>query len=555
MFRTVHVALAVALCLCASATNVYAAGPAVETFMVEMPDGVKLATDVYLPANDDGTEPRYPAILLRTPYGKQQGKGIASQLCPHGYIFVAQDMRGRFTSEGRSMPVFGNEGLGERKDGHDTIEWIVKQSWSNGRVATWGGSASAIVQNMAAPDAPESLKGQFVLEAFSDYYHQFVYPGGVWQSGIFESWASSQQLVDGNVSLFREHPYYDEFWKRLSPELHASRVNAPAIYIGGWYDFFSQGTINSFVTVQNTGGPLARGKCLLVMGPIAHGLFHDRLYPGAAKAPIHPFLPMEFYNYWLKGESAEAVESLKPVHYYVMGALGEAGAPGNYWRSQDAWPPQADLTPFHLHPSGMLRREQIPTSNDALTYQFDPADPVVTPGSGGTFPDLGPLDLRPIESRPDVLVFSTEPLDEPLEVTGRISAKLYVSSNCRDTDFAVTLTDVYPDGRSMRVAEGIRRASLREGFDKPQFLAAGEVYEVDVDLWSTSLVFNKGHRIRVVVSSSNTPRFEPNPNTGATHYVAGKSRVATNTVHLSTSHPSQVLLPIYSGPAKPAATR
>jgi len=149
-----------------------------------------------------------------------------------------------------------------------------------------------------------------------------------------------------------------------------------------------------------------------------------------------------------------------------------------------------------------------------------------------------------------VLVFTTGVLDEPIEVTGRIKAKLHVSSNCRDTDFTVKLCDVYPDGRSMLVTDGIIRARYRNGFDRVAFLKKGEVYELTVDLWSTSLIFNKGHRIRVSVSSSNTPRFEPNANTGSPKFAGRKSRIANNTVHLSSEHPSAIVLPIYDGPAK-----
>ncbi len=510
--------------------------------MVPMNDGVKLATDVYWPA--DGTPP-YPTILIRTPYNKAPAKGVASRACPLGYAVVIQDMRGRFASQGRPVPIFGNEGLGQRRDGHDTIAWITGQKWSDGRIAMWGGSALGIVQNMVAPGASPALKGQVVMEAFSDYYHQFTYRGGVWQMGIFESWARQQGLAEGNLELFRGHPYYDEFWEKLSPERYAQKVNTPAVFIGGWYDFFSQGTLNSFMTIQDHGGPDARGKCFLVMGPVPHGLFHDRQYRDATKPPIEPFMPMEFYAHWLKGEKLPA---LKPVHYYVMGALGDPQAPGNRWRSADTWPPPADATPFYLHADGSLRRGETPTGNGSRTYMYNPANPVIAPESQGLFPNLGPTDLRSIESRPDVLTFTSPPLDQPLEVTGRIYARLYVSCDCPDTDFTVTLTDVYPDDRSLRVTEGIRRASLRKSFEKPDLLTPGQVYQVEVDLWSTSIVFNKGHRIRIAVSSSNSPQFEPNPNTGDPHPVDGLSRAANNTIHLAKDHPSHILLPLYKGP-------
>jgi predicted acyl esterase len=516
-----------------------------QTTMVSMSDGTKLATDVYLPAKG---KPPFPTVLVRTPYGRAGMKGAAANLGAQGYALVAQDMRGRGGSEGNPAIIFGNDGLGgEHQDGHDTIRWVAKQDWSDGKVATYGGSALGIVQNMAAPDAPEALKGEVVLVAFSDYYHQAAYEGGVWRKELLEGWLKGQKLDDVNLPTFLEHSTYDDFWKKLNAEAHAGEVNAPGVYIGGWYDIFLQGTINSFVTVQKEGGPNARGKCFLVIGPSAHGPFNQKVnYPDAAQAPINVVAPMNLLAYWLKGE-ADGVPKLKPVHYYVMGDTTDKNAPGNFWRSADAWPPPADTTPFYFHADHTLGKEK-PAGEEELTYKYDPEKPVPTVGGQNLLISKGPMDQREVESRPDVLLFSTDPLPGPVEVTGRVTANLHVSSDCPDTDFTVKLCDVYPDGTSMVVTDGIRRASLRTSYEKREPLEPGKVYELDVDLWSTSLVFNKGHRIRVAVSSSNSPRFEPNPNTGDPHPVPGKTRVATNTLHLSNKTPSRILLPLAHGP-------
>jgi predicted acyl esterase len=516
-----------------------------QTVLVPMADGVKLATDVYLPAKG---KPPFPTVLVRTPYGKGSGKGIAANVCPRGYALVVQDMRGRFASEGQPAIIFGNEGLGgPHQDGHDTLRWITRQDWSDGKVVTWGGSALGIVQNMAAPDAPAALKGQVVLVAFSDYYHQAAYQGGVWRKELLEGWLKSQKLEEVNLPTFLEHPTYDDFWKKLNAEAHADRVNAPGVYVGGWYDIFLQGTINSFVTVQERGGPDARGKCFLEIGPLAHGAFKEKVeYPRAAQAPINVAAPMNLLAHWLKGEN-DGVNKLKPVNYYVMGDTEDRQAPGNFWRSAHAWPPPAKVTPFYLHADHTLRRDR-PDGDGQLTYKYDPQDPVPTTGGQNLLIPKGPMDQRPVESRADVLLFTTEPLAEPVEVTGRVTARLHVFSDCPDTDFTVKLCDVYPDGKSMLVTDGIQRASLRANCEKREPLEPGKVYEVTVDLWSTSLVFNKEHRIRVAVSSSNSPRFEPNANTGDPHPVPGKTRVATNTLRLSDREPSQVLLPVYNGP-------
>jgi predicted acyl esterase len=510
--------------------------------MVAMSDGIKLATDVYVPK--DG-EPPFPTMLVRTPYNKNGNRATAAITNGFGYVLVVQDMRGRFGSEGHHAIIFGNEGIGgKHQDGHDTLEWIAKQDWSNSKVVTYGQSALGIAQNMAAPKAPKALKGQVVGVAFSDYYHQAAYQGGVWRKELLEGWLTATKMDEVNLPTFLEHTTYDDFWKKLNAEAQAEHVDAPGVYVGGWYDIFVQGTINSFVEIQRKGGPNARGKCFLIIAPTAHGKFtEDIVYRDAAKSPINMAAPMNILDDWV-GKPSKDVKELKPVHYYVMGDCSDPDAPGNFWRSADSWPPPSTPTRFYFHADQSLHAD-APKGDDKQTYKYDPGNPVPTRGGQNLLISKGPMDQRPVESRPDVLLFTSATLMEPLEVTGRITARLYISSDCPDTDFTVKLSDVHPDGRSLLVTDGIRRASLRKSYEKHEPLVAGEVYELEVDLWSTSLIFNKGHRIRVAVSSSNAPRFEPNPNTGDPHPVPGKTRIATNTLYLSQKFPSHIVLPVY----------
>lgn len=511
----------------------------ISDLMVKMTDGTELATTIYRPRTDGP----FPTIVARTPYNKDGQKSEALRFCRNGYAYVAQDLRGRFRSKGHHAIIFHNDGWNTPHDGHDTLAWIAQQSWCNGKIGTTGGSALGITQNMAAPGAPAALQAQHVFVAFSDMYHQSAYQGGAFRSGLLENWLKSTGMTDVNLRTFVSHPRYDDFWAEMNTEPQAERVNAPAVFFGGWYDIFLQGTINSFTTIQARGGPAAKGRCRLVIAPIGHGNMPELKYPANASQLPKCANSLAWFDATLKGK-ANGVQAEKPVHYYVMGDPTVDGAPGNFWRSADTWPPQSSATSWYLQANGDLSTVK-PTESGIRRFVYDPARPVPTIGGAELGADIGPRDQRSLESRADVLVFTSEVLESPLEVTGRIGAKLFVSSDCPDTDFTVKLTDVYPDGRSMLVTDGILRARFRESFEKELRLEPGKIVEIPVDLWSTSLVFNKGHRIRIAVSSSNAPRFDPNPNTGHEFRSDQEQRVATNTVHLSADHPSQIVLPVY----------
>jgi uncharacterized protein len=274
------------------------------------------------------------------------------------------------------------------------------------------------------------------------------------------------------------------------------------------------------------------------MGPWAHGAVEEVKYPNAAPDPKEP---MRWFDYWLKGVGNGIMDE-PPVRYYVMGDTTDPKAPGNEWRTSTVWPVPAKLTSFFLQTGGGLS-EQIANSSRS-TYQYDPKNPVPTIGGQLLFGKKGPMDQRPIGERKDVLKFQTAPLAAPVEVTGRVTVELWAESDCPDTDWMAKLVDVYPDGTERLVLDSALRARFREGFDKEVLMKKGEVYKFKIDLWSTSLVFNKGHRIAVHVSSSNDPRFDPNPNTGKPMRADGETRVATNTIHHSRAYPSRILLPI-----------
>jgi predicted acyl esterase len=515
--------------------------PEPQTFMVPMRDGVKLATEVWLPEGDGP----WPVLLVRTPYGRSSfGNPQALRM---GYAVVAQDCRGRFDSEGENM-AFIDDAWGERQDGYDTVEWIAEQAWCNGKVGTMGGSAMGITQNLMAPSAPPHLACQFVVVAPGDMYRDAVFQGGVFRKALVETWLQTNHFDPKALQQMLSHPDYDEFWRGLSPETHAAQIKVPVYQTGGWFDIFSQGTVNMFIALQQHGGPGAKGNAKLVMGPWTHGGAGKRqqgemVFPEQAQQSPRRDDLVEWFGQWLKGED-NGIMGEPAVTYYVMGDVDDPAAPGNEWRQVADFPPEATPVQFYLHSGGGLSREKPKADDPADSYEYDPANPVPTRGGNNLTIPAGSFDQRPVEKRPDVLLYTTAPLSEPLEATGWIGVRLYAASSCKDTDFTAKLTDVYPDGRSMLIADGIIRARHRESMETGKLMEPGNVCRFEVNLWPTSIVFNKGHRIRVAISSSNAPRFDPNPNTGEPFRASDRTVVARNSIYHDAAHPSALILPV-----------
>ena len=515
-----------------------------QTVMLPMADGIKLATEIWRP-NRGGP---FPVILQRTPYGRDRQKktpGLARQ----GYAVVTQDMRGRFDSEGDNLPFIGCGWQGHQ-DGADTVRWLLQQPWCNGMIGTEGGSAGGITQNLLAATAPTGLACQYIRVAAASLYHHAAYVGGALRQCQIDNWLNNNSFSPEALILYRSHPSYDEFWQAFDSTPRHHLMTAPAMHVGGWFDTFSLGTVTSFVGRQEHGGPGAKGRQVLVMGPWAHGGFRDNGKVGELTFP-HAREPAEYsagrwFEHYLKGV-ANGVETLKPVAYYVMGDVDDPAAPGNLWRTAEAWPPPGTTTTLYLTADRrLLATAPTATGPDAATlrYPFDPKNPCPTRGGGNLTIPAGPMDQRPVESRPDLLCFSTEPLAEPLETTGQISASLFLSTTAVDTDLSLRFCDVYPDGRSFLMAEGMLRLRFRDGFDKEVPMTPGTIYPVKFELWPTSVIINRGHRIRLSVTSSNNPRFDVNPGTGKP-WVAGEPlKTQQNTLYCDATHPSQIVLPV-----------
>ena len=508
--------------------------------MVEMRDGVKLATDVFLPQGDGP----WPVMLLRTPYNKDGLAEHAAEATVMGYAWVAQDMRGRFASEGENLPFIADGGGDVLKDGYDTCEWITQQSWCDGNIGTLGASALGITQNLMAPTQPPGLRCQYISVATTSLYDQAAYQGCALRQSQVQGWLTESQFDPQALELYKANPCYNDFWVQFDMSTVVGKVTAPAIHEGGWFDTFCQGTIDGYVLRQSLGGVGARGQQRLIMGPWTHSIgvreVGEVVFPENAAIPPGNWRD-RWFAYWLQGQDTGLLAE-PSVLYYAMGALDEEGAPGNEWRPAGDWPVPCTEIPLYLAADGALSWD-VPAAG-STEYICDPADPVVTRGGRNLVLEAGVLDQREVEAREDVLVFTTPTLDQPLNITGRVKCVLYISSDTVDTDAAVRLCDVYPDGRSMLIADGILRLGFRNFKSLREPLTPGQVYAIKVDLWSTSMIFNAGHSLRLSVSGSNFPRWDLNPGTGEVWAEECDYVVQHDTLYCGGDFASALILPV-----------
>jgi predicted acyl esterase len=524
------------------------------TVMVPMRDGVHLATDVWLPA---GAGP-WPVALTRSPYDRRQGGAISarvgiSALVGKGIAVASQDVRGRFASEGQARPYF-DEGWGTRQDGLDTVNWIRQQPWCNGKIATFGWSYQGINQLLLAGAGPEGIVGQHITAGAGSVYHYVYFQQGVWRKGFFDGWLLGNGYPGDALFQIQQNPRYNSLWSTVDFSTRVEQVSWPVVLVGGWFDLlgFTQGTLDAFMQLQDRGGAGSRPH--LIIGPWTHGGVAgysprdagDLHFPANANYPSGAPTDLQWLSSWLTGQPV--IPDTEPaVRYYVMGDTKDPKAPGNVWRTADRWPPPSQPVPLYFTADGGLV-PQPPATATTREYDYEPLRAVLTLGDGE-----GSLDQRRVENWPDVLLFTTPPLTAPLEVTGRLSVRLYAATSARDTDFTAKLTDVYPDGRSMLLTDGIVRARLRESLSKPASILPGQHYAFDIDLSSTSIIFNQGHRIRVAISSSNYPRFELNRNNGRDwpddqNY---PSVAAHQTIFLGGAEASYITLPEVVGAGAP----
>jgi putative CocE/NonD family hydrolase len=603
--------------------------------MVEMRDGIRLATDVYVPEGQKGP---FPVILERTPYGKAERSRseieigmrqpmtraeVAGHFVKAGFAVVYQDCRGRYGSEGDFVKY-----LSEGEDGYDAMAWLAGESWCNGRVGTMGLSYAAHTQMALACLNPPGLSAMVVDSGgFASAFRC-----GIRQGGAFElkqaTWAYNQAResrearedpkllaaleAEDLVAWFGAMPWrrgvspvrwvpeyedylldqwrsgtFDDSWRKVGIYAEGSWPTFPDVpiaFMSSWYDAYVSSTLDNY---RGLSGP-GRMPPKLIMGAGLHGnrnqtfagdaSFGDGASLGGHVAESWLDFRRRWFDRWLKDEP-NGVEAEPRVRLFLMG--GGTGARtaenridvGGRWIEAADWPlPGTRTVPYHIHPDGLLAPEAPPAGASPFVYDFDPANPVPTIGgaltSGQPVFEGGVFDQResdrflncrrpglPLSARLDVLAFETPPLDEDTAIVGPIVAELWVASDAPDTDFTVKLVDVhppsadYPTGNALLLTDGILRCRYRKSFEAPEPIAPGEIFLARIECFATANLFKAGHRIRIEISSSNFPKFDVNPNTGAPEGEGLTRRVARNTVFCDASRPSRILLPI----ADPAA--
>ena len=551
-------------------------------------DGVTLYADIYRPKSPD----KFPVILMRTPYDKSVGWAVspAPKIVARGYVLIIQDVRGRYKSEGEWYPF-----RHEQADGYDAVEWAASLPYSNGKIGMMGASYVGATQMLAAISAPPHLAGLAPNVTASNYHENWTYQGGALEQWFDQNWTTQlarntlDRFIDKNTDArvgthtlpltgypvfnfgqlpadaqltsliapyyedWLSHPDYDDYWKQWSIEENFSKIAVPMLNVGGWYDIFSQGTLRNYMGAKAHGSTeAARAQQHLLMEIGGHAGFGRRIGdvdfgPHALENPYVDVI-LDWYDFLFKGIHNEFATD-KPVKVFVMGV--------NEYRQEDDWPPpRAKYVKYFLHSAGKansLRGDGLlstvaPKSEPSDSYLYDPANPVPTVGGplccAQELIEPGPRDQRSVENRDDVLVYSIGPLEHDLEVTGPVSASLFVKSSAVDTDFTGKLTDVDPDGFARDVAEGILRMRYRDSREQASLMNPGQTYQISLDLWATSNVFLRGHTLRLEISSSNFPRFDRNPNTGEEIKSAGRLVPATNTVLHDAQHPSALVLPV-----------
>ncbi len=560
-------------------------------------DGVVLRADVYRPAGQG----KYPTLLCRTPYGKDatfslaSGPAISAAVGPadaveHGYVYVVQDCRGSGASDSGSgtYRMYADEKL----DGADAVEWASKLECSNGNVAIFGTSYVGASAYQAATQVPSGLRAIGINAGPNDFFDDHLHYGGALKLYLTGIWSISrareiagrkgasteemarlaedvarteeilQQVPLSSIPELRPDdpefaPFYFDIlkhterdnWTRtvMNKDDHRN-ITVPALVVSGWYYAVTRGAIEHFVNIRRSAATEeARERSRLIVGPWtvrqAMGGASGGLDYGQSVAAASRFGPegltathLGFFDRFLKGEP---VDEEPRVQLFVMGR--------NQWRSEDEYPlSRAKDIAWHLGGGGNLSQSGAGVDEQPDSFTYDPSDPFPSYGGAWVGPataEVGPVDQGPVLSRPDLLVYTSDPLTQDVEVIGSPKMVLYASTSGRDTDWVVKLCDVHPDGTTYNVTDGILRARYRKSPDKPELLEPGEIARYEIELYPTAMAFLAGHRLRIMITSSDFPRYDRNPNTGEAPADAASFEVAKQQIFHDSERPSHISLP------------
>lgn len=507
---------------------------------IVMRDGKKIAADIYI---IDSINPR-PTILIQTPYNRIYYRLnlplVGQNIEDYGYNFVITDWRGFYGSS--SANVLGyNRGL----DGYDIVEWIAQQSWSNGKIGTYGPSALGKIQFETAKEQPPHLVCCVPLVANPQMTYLEYFPGGVYRTEYVEQ---LDNLGFGFSSWLLSNPFYNLQWQFVeNSTFYPSSIKVPFFMIGGWYDHNIDQMLTFFNALLQQSPVASQHK--LLMGPWTHGGYGisqvgsiqqgELFFDNASK--WNDSLSLRFFDFYLKNAN-NGWNNEPIVQYYQIG--------DNQWQQATSLSAiNVDTLQMFLNSDNYLTTIPPDAQNQNEYFIYNPADPSPTYGGTTLRQDLlqGPYDQsQVVESRSDLLIFTSSTLNEPIRVFGKVKITLFVSSNCKDTDFAIRLCDVYPDNRSILINDGIKRMRFRNGYQTSDTasMVNGVIYKIDIYLPHTAYTFLPGHKIRIDISSSNYPKYDNNLNNGKQMYTAGDTIIATNIVYFETDHKSSISLPI-----------
>lgn len=548
---------------------------------VTMRDGVRIATDLYLPKNIEGSK---PAVLMRTPYGKFDSRLVlfSEYLASHGYVGVVQDVRGRFDSEGSWHPYHNNEDL----DAYDTLEWIVQQSWSNGLTAAVGSSYGGFTSFMAARTQHPSLRCLISRVPASGLYEDHYYFGGIFLLMARSMWGTLtnrragqtitmddcsvrsvyENLIRGDPELlwslpvwdigqrlgmpldiwteWLSHPDEDEYWRSIEIKYHLDKIDLPVLHVEGWFDVFLDVGIRNYSGLNEQGQKNHQNNQRLLLGPWPHvvnshlGLKED--FGAEGLIDLYGY-ERRWLDHWLKGKDTKLLEE-PPIDIFVMGP--------NRWKRETAWPlERTQWTELYLQPNNGLGFSMPAADIPPSEYTYDPTDPTPA-GMVPTWMDDALAWVLPVTAeerlagRSDVLTFLSMPLESDLALIGPVTMNLWFETDVKDTDFFANLAAVTVDGSALLISQGQLRARYRSSYQEPELLSPGEVYELKIKMSSTSRVIPAGTRLRLDIQSAAMPLMARNLNTGADNYTTVQMVTARQKIFHDIIRPSHVVLPV-----------